>query len=907
MTKIWLAIVSFLFFLSTATGNCADPSPYFPNLPPLVQSSVERTLSSRPGDLFVVLKNGFTVLVRQDTGSDVVSSKVFVRAGSIYEGQYLTGGLSHYLEHVVSGGSTRSFTEAEATRRLKEIGGETNAYTSFDRTVYYIDTSAEHWESAVDLLLSYVSESTLDPMEVAREKPVIQQEIKMGENDAERELSKLFFKTAYRVHPVRNPVIGYEDVFIRQDRNALMDYYTRRYQPGNMVLVVVGNVDPFQVLQFVVDETRDIVRRPSEPLVLPSEPDQLSSRWQEEQLPIARLTQAMIGFPSVTLQDKDLYALDVLSFLLGEGETSRLHQRLKDRENLVLSVSAANWTPTYVNGQFIISMDLPEKNWPEVLDSVREEIDRFKTEPIAAEELIKAKKTVIAHHVFGKETVSAMASSLGSSYFDTGNPYFDEQYVEGIRSVTSEQIQRVAQRYLNMDRINVAAVRPPGGEKPAMKAAVTSKAPPVELKQMDNGLKLLIKEDHSLPLVTIQLYGLGGLYLEDQHKEGISAFTASLLTAGTRQRTRLEIARAIEEVGGMIESSSDNNTYHIAIKVLKDDLDTALDILADVVQNTQFPQEEIEKHRKDTLLAIQRQDESWQTELVRLFKKAYFVESPYRHERLGTEDTVKSFTRADLTSFYHRMVNPRHSVLAVSGDVDRNRVLAQLEQKLGSWTGEDVSLPELSGGAASLKSDRVKERKNEKTSAGLFIGTNGLAITNPEKPVLDVLNAVLSGAGGPMGRLFESLRGGNEDLVYVVGSFPFYGIHAGYFAAITQTTFGNLDKVQTSILANLERLREEPVSEAELKTAKNMLLTAHRMNLESPALQARSAALDEVLGLGYDYDERYDELIEAVTAEQIQNLARKLFTNTLIVRTLPERPVEILSVPGPSRGAGAEQ
>ena len=175
-----------------------------PALPPAAKELVQRTLSSKPGDLFVVLKNGLTVLIRSQTESDVVSAQVFVRAGSIYEGKYLTAGISHYLEHVLSGGSTRSFTETEAKERLERFGGATNASTSFDRTVYYINTSTEHWKEALDLLLSYVSESTLDPQQVLREKAVIQQEIKMGENNPGSELWKLFMKTAYRVQSRSN-------------------------------------------------------------------------------------------------------------------------------------------------------------------------------------------------------------------------------------------------------------------------------------------------------------------------------------------------------------------------------------------------------------------------------------------------------------------------------------------------------------------------------------------------------------------------------------------------------------------------------------------------------------------------------------------------------------------------------
>lgn len=879
-----------------------------PVIPPSLQTVVENVLDSKPNDLFVVLHNGLTVLIRRQSDRDVVSSQVFVRAGSLYEGQSLTAGLSHYLEHIVSGGTTRSFSEAEARERLQRLGGATNAYTSYERTAYYINTSSAHWKDALDLLLSYVTECELDPQEVKREQSVIQQEFKMGENDPQRELWKLFMKTAYRVHPIRHPVIGYEEVFVRQTREDLLRYYAQQYQPQNMVVAVVGKVDPFEVLHFIAEKTRSVTRKAYEPEVLPLEPPQLGSRWAEMEQPLARLTEVIVGFPSVSLNHQDLYALDVLSILLGEGRTSRLYQRLKDQENKVLSVNTGNWTPAFADGQFMISLSLPSENWPGVLNDIREEIETFKKNPVSPEELEKAKKKVIAQHVFGMATASAIASSLASSYIDTGDPYFEDAYTEGILKVGPERVLQVAQRYLDMERMNVAVIRPventdnASSQTPASdETAKTTRTTSVDYHQLPNGLKTLLKRDDSLPLVTIQLYGLGGLLLEDSQKPGISAFTASLLTAGTQKRSKLEIAQAIESVGGAISGSSGNNTYNVSIKILKDDLDLALDILSDVVLNARFPEEEIEKKRQEILLAIQRQDEDWEGEIMRIFRENYFEHHSYGHNILGTNESVKSFSRSDIVHFFHRMVQPGHSVLAVYGDIDPTSVQKKIQQKFEAWKGEPVKLSEVKEQIPDLQTDRKVEKKNEKTSAALFIGTNGLALNDQERPVLDVIDALISGINYPSGRLHEALRGGNADLVYVIHAFPFYGVGTGYFGILTQTTMGNVEKVREIIIQNLARLKDEPVSQEELQSAIDMVITMHHLNLETLDAQGQSTAVNEILGLGWDYDQRYPELLRSVQAGDIQKLAQKLFAHTLLVRTLPEKPVEALIPPSVSK------
>jgi len=722
--------------------------------------------------------------------------------------------------------------------------------------------------------------------------------MKMGESNPNTELWRLFIQTAYQENPVRYPVIGYEEVFVKQSREALLDYYQQRYQPENVVVALSGNVQASEVLEFVAEKTKNFLAGSSDPVVLPEEPLQGSVRWEEKEVPIVRLVQAMIGFPSVNAYEKDLYPLDVLAQVMGEGETCRLHCRLKEDQNKVFSIGASNWTPAFVRGQFIISVSLAPSQWPSALKDIKEEINLFRTTPISAEELDKAKKTAIAQHVFEKESVSAKAASLASSYLLSGNPYFEEEYVDGISSVTVQEVQAVAQRYLVDNRMNVAVIKPAHTE--VQNAAATQcpppHIPPVEFNRMPNGLKTLIKQDVTLPFVTMQLWGAGGLALETLGRPGLSAFTAELLTAGTKSMPKLDLLRKVEDAGGEISAKSDNNTYHVSIKVLKEDFDWALALLADIAQNAQFPQDEIEKQRQDTLIAIQKLDENWQAEVMRLFKRNYFQKSSYVNDKPGTSESVGSFTRDEIVAFYRKMVNPTHSALAIYGDIDPGRTRDLVQQKFGKWSGVPLksSMPDETH---RIGANHTIEIKNEKNSSALFIGTNGLDINSAERPVLDVLTSVLSGGGSPAGRIFDSLRGGDQNLVYTVSTFPFYGKNAGFFGVITQTTLANLPKVEEVIEQNLKRLKDEPVPQSELDQAKETMLVGLKLSRETLSSQAADAALNEVLGLGWDYSQRYPDLIRAVTANQVKDMARRLFTNTLIARTLPERPVDILASP----------
>jgi zinc protease len=599
-----------------------------------------------------------------------------------------------------------------------------------------------------------------------------------------------------------------------------------------------------------------------------------------------------MGFHTVSLTHPDLYPLDVLAIILGKGRTSRLYHGLKDETDLVLSVDASSWTPPYASGIFTLSFRLDRQNVEPTLQTVWQEIERVQEKLVKKSELEKAKRSIIASFVFSKQSAAGMASSLASSYAATGDPYFDSRYVERVKSVTREEVRRAAQTYLRKEAGTVSILTPPPQQAQAAEATAPKVAGNIEKITLENGLTLLLKRNPSVPIVNFQVFGLGGQRFEDEQLRGIGLFTMELLTKGTRTRTKQEIAETIERLGGDLDSGSGRNAYYVSLSVLKEDSDTGLDLLADVLQNPSFPQKEIDKQRQDTLLAIRRLDEDWQNEVERLFRKNYYEEHPYRNDVIGTKQTVQKIDRDEIQRFYRQTVMPNNSVLAVFGDIDPEEMVAKVKSVFGKWQPGTLTNPVINDASAPLTATGQVEKKTEKVSAAIFVGTNGMTNTDPDRATLAVIDAVLSGIGYPSGWLHEALRGGDRSLVYVIHAFPSFGIDGGYFGILTQTTMSNYQKVLEIILEKLTRIQQEPLDAEELKSAKDMCITTHEMSLESNGAQARSAAISEVLGLGYDYDDRYPELIRNVTADDVLRVARKLFRNYLLVSAIPENPVE---------------
>jgi len=856
----------------------------------LESPQIDRIIPSKPEDLFVVLQNGLIVLIRESLGSKVVSSQVLVETGSIYEGERLGGGLSHYLEHVVSGGTTSKLTEAQIKERLQAIGGANNAYTGPEHTVYFIKTTRAHYKEALSLLLAYVTDCKFDETEYRREKGVILQEFQMGENDPSRQLWYSFMKTAYLKHPVRYPVIGEREIFLKMDREDLVAHYRRWYVPEDMVVSVAGDIDKEEVLKTVLDLAGSLKGVANPPYLLPAEPAQFAQRRVEKSLSMARLTKAQLGFRTISLTDPDLYPLDLLAVIMGDGRTSRLYQTVRDNKELVLSISAGSWTPVFGRGQFLISMDLAYGNLSKTIDAIWEELSDVQTNPVSEETLKRAKNKVIADHIFSQESAESQARELALDWVATGDPYFSENYVSKMQEVTSEDLMRVAKKYFQEDQMTIAVIKPPGAVPKTGESLLPVSVSQAEIQKivLPNEMTLLVKRNTAAPVVALKFMVKGGLRFEPLDKPGLSHFMASLLTKGTKNRSKIEIAKAVEGVGGSIGSSSGHNVVSVSISVLKEHFDMALDLLSDVILNPIFPESEIEKERRETLMAIQKLDEHWAREITRLFKRHYYRKHPYRNDVIGSAKAVESFSSKDIKVFYQSIVMPNNAVLAIFGDIDPETVASEVEKAFEDFKPGILEQPIIELETQNIVQDETFEVFNEKTSAAIVVGHNGLTLADNDRPVIDVLDAIVSGTRYPSGWLHDALRGGDKSLVYVVHAFSAFGIDGGYFAIIAQTASENCEEVIKIILDKMALIQKIEVDPKTLQQAKSMCITTHELDLESIASQASSAVVNEILGLGHDYDKEYPRLIEQVSAEDVLRVAKKLFPHHLIVITKPK-------------------
>jgi zinc protease len=833
------------------------------------------------------LPNGLTVIVQENHVAPVATVRCYVKnTGGAFEGEHLGAGLSHVLEHVVSGGTTQRRTEKEISQIIDGFGGATNAFTSTDMTGYFIDCPAAKVNTAIDLVADAMQNVAFSPEEFERELKVVHRELADGEVNRQRVLWKLLKQTLYTQHPMRHPIIGYADVLSSTTNETIIDFYRRRYVPNNQVFVVVGDVETQAVLDEVARHWADTPRASETYFPMPDEPEQLTPREAAREMD-GKTYDFVVAWPTVRLSHPDLYALDVASYILTEGNSSRLVQRLKYQRQLVLSVSSASYTPHFVGGFFAVFGSAQPEHWQEAVDEILREVDRLRHEPVNPVELAKAKKQKAAELVFGAETVQEAAESLGRSYLSTDDPLFDKSYVENIQKVTAEQIRDVARRYFVPERLNRVIIAPPGGApKPSVEEAAAGESE-VKKVRLANGLRVLVKRQSRLPMVDVQAYVLGGSLVDDEATAGRSALLGAMLDKGTKDHTAERIAEFFDSIGGQLGMAAGRSTIYGTARVLKDDFPQALALFAECFTRPTFPDDQFGKMQTLALGQIARRSDSPQAEAFEVFYDSLPKSSPYHLIQGGKTETVGRLTAEELRRYHAKYFVPENMVVTVFGDVEPEAAIELVRRHFGGLTGSPDSKPIAFDRDNAVPESVVRHKQTGKPTAMVLLGYPSVSIFDEKDyAALLVLDAITSGYNYPGGWLHEELRG--EGLVYYVHAFQITGPAPGFFAVMAQTRPDAVDEVVRRVREKLNQAKEGKITPEEFRTGVDMLIAMHAQENTTLRDQARQAALDELYGLGHDYGRSFDARIRAVTLGDVVRVARKYLGKHVLVTTSPE-------------------
>ncbi|MCS7306158.1 MAG: insulinase family protein [Thermoguttaceae bacterium] len=831
------------------------------------------------------LSNGLTVIIQENHVAPVATVRCFVKnTGSAFEGQYLGSGISHLVEHIVAGGSTTRRTEAQIRELIDRFGGATNAMTSQDMTMYYIDCPAKDIETAIELLADWMQHARFDPAECQREHAVVRQELADGLVQRNRVLWELFEQTMYQVHPVRHPTIGYLDSLNRLSREDLLHFYRTRYVPNNQVFVVVGDVDTEKVLAAVIRHWAGTGRGPETVIPIPTEPPQLTPREAVREME-GKMVDMILAWPTVELTHPDLFALDVAAAILGEGDSSRLVRLLKHERGWVLSIRTASYTPPFVRGWFGVIATAPPEHWQQAADEILRQVYRLRDEPVSAPELEKAKKQKAAELVLDQQTVQDAADSLGRSFLATGDPLFDKHYVAGIQKVTAGQVQEAARKYFVPERLNRVCVLPPGIGGQASVQAKTAQETPIRLLRLSNGLRVLLKRQPHKPMVNIQAAVLGGSLEDNPETAGRSSLVAAMLDKGTARMSAAQIAEFFDRIGGRFSAIGGRNTILASLSVLREDFPEAAAVFADCFLHPAFPEDQFAVVQKLALASIARRTDNPQQELMELFHASLPTSSPYHIMPGGTMEAVGRLRPEDLRAYHRRYFVPSNMVVSVFGDIEPEQAQEIITRHFGQLPAAappkiDFRRPN------SLEQPIIRHKQTAKQTGMVLLAYPAPSLfEEKEFAALTVLDAILSGYSYPGGWLHEDLRGAG--LVYMVHAFLMSGPAPGYFVIIAQTAPDKIQEVLSRIRTHLERARRGEIPEAEFQRAVEMIIALHSQENTTPAEQAQQAAIYELFGLGYDYEQKFPERIRSVRREDVTAVAQKMFERFVQITTSP--------------------
>ena len=847
-----------------------------------VMNPVDGPPAAAAGVTKYVLENGMTVLLERNGSSPVVAVNLWVRTGSACEeeGEF---GLAHVHEHMLFKG-TEKRRVGEIAGLVEAGGGDINAFTSLDETVYYVVSSRRFLPTALDVLSDVVENSAFDPGELEKELEVVLEEIRRGEDSPTRVLGQKLFSTAYRVHPYGRPVIGTSRSVKSFTREKILDFYRKWYSPDNMILVIVGDFDPGGIRDAVGKTFGKIAKRKTPACELPPEPAQTGTRT----FVLGRDVSTgyfSFGFHAPSAGHEDTPVLDVISGVLGGGESSRLYRKLKEEAGLVNDVYAYAYAPRE-NGLFVVGGVVEPAKVGEASERVLAEIELMKSGPVGARELSRAKINIERDFVRAKETMQGQARKLGSFELDVGDHGYETEYLERVRGVAPEDVIRVSKKYFGRENLTAGVVVPESeriATEKVFETAVTSPAP-AERKEkksvavagefaryeLSNGIRVLVKENRSVPLFSAQAVFLGGLRYEDESTNGISGFLAEMFTRGTRTRSAEEIAARIEGMAGSIDGFSGKNSVGVSLSGFSENLEESMDIFSDVILNPSFSEQETERGRREILAALEKEEDNLTRKTVKNFLATLFLEHPYRFNVLGTEENVKAFASADVSAFYRKIVRPENMVISVAGDVETDGVLGILEKLFGSMEGGGFREVELSAEPPLSAVRRSVSLEKDKEQAHIVVGFQAPGFRSEDRYAFEVLNSVLSGQGG---RLFIELRD-KKSLAYSVTSFYVPGMEGGYFGVYIGTAPQKEKEALSAIREQLE-LALGSVGEEELARARNYIVGSFEIGLQRNSAQASMAAFDELYGIGSREYREYPEKILAVTAEDVRRVAKK--------------------------------
>jgi len=806
------------------------------------------------------LDNGLKVIIAERYRRNLVACQIWVKVGSAYEreGEY---GISHFIEHMIFK-PTLNYPEGVASI-VESFGGTINAFTFLEYTVYHFVVIKEGFEESFKALADSVLNPLFSESELEKERLVILEEIKRKYDDPQKRFFLRLWNEAFLDHPYGRPVIGFEETVSAFKKEDLIRFHQRWYVPSRMSVVIVGDVDHSEVLRLVKEAFGHLKeqKKLEEPAISFSfKPQTKEVRVFYEMGSEREFLTLAWRIPGISSPLNE--AFDLISEVLGGGRASRLVKALKEEGKLVISLET-NSVRLGQGGLFLIKMVPRTGDYTQLIEEIAKVLKKALLEGFSEEEVDRAKKAFLASSSYQKESFEDEALQLG--FFETmfGNAKEAYSYLEKIKGLSERELRKVLSEVLAYPP--VVGFLGPKRLEISFEKSIRELFSPIKKVDFPNGVRLIFVEDHSLPIVAINVAFPGGSLYESREKAGLSRVLANSITRGTKKRSSIKVAEELERMGAILEGFSTRESLGLKGKVLSSDFPRFLDLIEEILKYPAFSEDQIEKTKAEQLEALKRQKETLTLWTLLNFRSEFFGDHPYGFNPLGSSETLLNISRKDVIRYWRNLFDPSRMLIVVVGDIDWFYLQKLMFEKFGKLrTKKKVSfeIPK-----PVFKGPFCKELKREGINQShLIIGSLGPSFGAPEFYPFKVFSALLEGQGG---KVFKRLR---EDLALGYDVFFFYTSHkkAGLWGTYVATSPNRVKEAIEALQGLFSDLRF--INEEEIEKAKNYLLGNLEISLQDYLSLSDELAKAELLGVGSTYVQDFQQKIKGVKLEDVRRV-----------------------------------
>lgn len=827
------------------------------------------------------LDNGQTVVIQEVKSNPIVTIDTWIKTGSINENDE-NNGVSHFLEHLFFKGST-NHAPGEFDKILETKGAITNAATSKDFTHYYVTIPSKDFDLALEMHSDMLLHPLVPRKELEKERKVVIEEIMKDANSPNTLVYDNLVNMLYSDHPYKRKVIGKADIISSIHRDEIMGYYNKYYNPSNMVTVIVGDVDANSAIEKVKSDFNSEYKKPIKN-VYPKEKI-LTAQQKKVAYFDTQSGYMLIGFRGTKIDDKDSYALDVLSTILGDGRSSVFYRNIKENKQLANTIGAAN-TGFKDDGIFYISTTFDSEKCEKLQDSIFEEIKNVQKNGVTQSQLQLAKNVIERDTYYERESISNIASEIGYTFVTTDDTKYYETYLDNVKKVTVQDVKDVANKYLGREKSAVSIVLPENCKEVKV-SNITQKTEPAKLVsensntqkyQLSNGATLLLTPNRVNDIIAISIFAKGGEFIE--HIPGTADLTAVVLTKGSKKYSSVEFAQTMEDNGIKIVPSAKADSFNMTVLTTKNDYEKTLELLNEIINNATLDEFEIEKAKNDELNSIKKSKDVPLNLAVDNYKALIFEGSPYSYSNNILEKNLPRVTKNDVKNYYDKVFYPQNVVISINGNVDKETTIAELTNIFNNKKGEKFDYNKHLVQSLTTEKQACSKVKDLKTDWIIMGWQTSGVLNRKDYATLQVIDSLLG--SGMSSRLFKNLRD-RDGLAYQLGSQFSPHILKGSFITYIGTNPENLDYAQKRMKEEVFRLKTEFVGSKELQEAKDKLLGHYIIGQETNLDKATTIGWFEVSGRGYEFDEQYSQLINSVTESDIIEVANKVFTNNYVL------------------------